>query len=139
MGKPGWQYLQSAAIPYLSGENGFEIVLITNSKRTSWIYPKGIIESDMTPEESAANEAWEEAGVTGTVDSTLLDEYVYDKWDGICSVKVFPMLVDEVLEDWDEKGMRERVLVDFEEALRLIKPAQRKGLLALASFLGLND
>ncbi|WP_371514877.1 NUDIX domain-containing protein [Brevundimonas denitrificans] len=32
-----------------------------------WIFPKGMVEDDMTPARSAAKEAWEEAGVRGDI------------------------------------------------------------------------
>ena len=94
---------QSAAIPYLTTDNGIQIVLVTSSKRTGWIYPKGIVEPNMTPQESAAQEAYEEAGVAGTIGDDLLNTYWYEKWGGDCRVEVFPLEVTEVLEDWDER------------------------------------
>ena len=86
---PNWFYRQSAVIPYRVTNNRLEIVLITSSSSKHWIFPKGIIEPDMTPEDSAANEALEEAGVIGKSSSELISEYEYEKWGGFCNVQVF--------------------------------------------------
>ena len=133
--KPEWLYKQSAVIPYVLEEDSCTIVLVTNNSKRSWIYPKGVIEKDMSPEDSAAKEALEEAGVIGDVESTLLDKYEYEKWGGVCSVKVFPLDVVEILDDWDEKGMRERVLVDIDQAIRQVKPEQQNALMELKQHL----
>lgn len=133
--KPSWLFRQSAAIPYLDSPDGYRIVLVTNGKRTGWIYPKGIVERDMTPEDSAAKEALEEAGVVGEVSSDLLNTYSYEKWGGVCEVQVFPLLVEDLLEDWDEAGYRDRTVVDFDAALELVRSEQRDGLVALGDYL----
>lgn len=132
------RYLQSAAIPYIRNKSGYQIVLITNGKRTSWIYPKGVVEAGMSAPESAAKEAFEEAGVTGTIDGTLLSTYYYEKWGGECQVEVFPLEVSEVLDDWDEKGYRDRMVVDAETALEMIKSNQAEGLQCLFEYLNIQ-
>ena len=58
-------FSQSAVIPYRLSKNGLEILLITSLKRKHWIVPKGYIEFNLTPFESAKKEAYEEAGVLG--------------------------------------------------------------------------
>ncbi|MEL6104638.1 MAG: NUDIX domain-containing protein, partial [Planctomycetota bacterium] len=57
--------LQSGAIPHLEVAGEVHLVLITSHTTGGWVLPKGSIEPGMTPEESAANEAFEEAGVIG--------------------------------------------------------------------------
>ena len=128
-------YNQSAAIPYIKNDDVFQIVLVTNSSRSAWIYPKGLIEDGMTAENSAAKEALEEAGVVGKIECIVLDEYVYEKWDGTCNVKVYPLEVTELLDEWDEKSSRERLLIDIDEAIKKVKPVQQKGLTKLQDYL----
>ncbi len=125
---PNWFYRQSAVIPYLVANNRLEIVLITSSSSKHWIFPKGIIEPNMTPEGSAAKEALEEAGVIGKSSSKLISEYEYEKWGGFCSVLVFPLEVTQLLSNWEEMDFRDRIIVEISEAIEMIKAAQRPSL-----------
>ena len=83
----------------------------------------------MTPQESALQEAEEEAGVKGVVLKIKLGEYSYQKWGGICDVQVFPMHVTEVLEDWPESGIRKRKWVSIDKAAVLINKKELQDLL----------
>ena len=120
--KPRWFFKQSAVVPYLWQKDEVHIVLVTTSSSGKWTIPKGIVERDLTPAESAAKEAEEEAGVLGKLDEKVLCEYKYRKWGGTCRVKVYPLLVTEVLSTWDEDDVRERVVVPLEEAVEIVKP-----------------
>lgn len=133
--KPDWLYQQSAAIPYYFDSGKLQIVLINKNAEETWIYPKGVIERDLSPESSAAKEALEEAGVTGFVSDLLLGTYLYEKWDGVCSVKVYPLEVTELLEDWEEKGKRNRIICDAKEARIKIRREQKPALLELIKHL----
>ncbi len=121
---------QSAVIPYRFRDNQLEILLITSRKRKRWIIPKGIIEPNMTPEESAAKEALEEAGVNGKVSSKLIGTYTYPKWGTTCRVKIFPLAVDTVYIDWLEGSFRKRQWVNLEEAIRRVQEVEVKTTLA---------
>lgn len=101
-------YRQSGVVPFRQGPAGPEVLLITSRTRKRWIIPKGIVEPDLTPAESALNEAYEEAGVKGRVAGPGLGTFSYAKWEGLCTVEVFPMAVDEELEDWPERDERTR-------------------------------
>ena len=90
----------------------FEVLLITSLNTRRWILPKGWLMPDMTLTETAAREAFEEAGVTGAIAGDLVGSYQYlkVKKDGCgapCSVDVFALEVTEQLADWPEKGTRE--------------------------------
>ena len=95
-------FRQSAVIPFRKSDGKTEILLIRNRSNRRWIIPKGIIEPGLTAQESAAQEALEEAGVTGTVMAQKVGEYQYNKWGGICQVQVFLMRVETILDDWLE-------------------------------------
>ena len=56
---------QFGALCYRGSDGKIQILLITSRRTKRWIIPKGWPENDMTPGESAANEAVEEAGVAG--------------------------------------------------------------------------
>ncbi len=60
--KPDWLFRQSAVVPILE-RNGEAMVVLITSRSGRWGIPKGIIERELTPQASAANEAW--AGTTG--------------------------------------------------------------------------
>ena len=115
------RYPQSAVIPFQIKKNHLKILLITSLKKQNWIFPKGIIEDNMTPKQSALREASEEAGVEGEVLDISLGNYSYPKWGGTCDVKVFPMYVTKVYEDWPEADIRKRRWVSIKEAVNLIQ------------------
>ena len=75
----------------------------------------------MTLAESAAREAFEEAGVTGEIAASPLGAYHYlkERKDGgamPCSVDVFALQVTQELDDWPEKGTRELSWLPLTEA-----------------------
>jgi 8-oxo-dGTP pyrophosphatase MutT (NUDIX family) len=107
---------QSGVLPIV----GDMIVLITARSSGRWIIPKGYIEKGMSPAESAAKEAWEEAGVIGNVRHEEIGAYSYRRPSGIFSVTVYPLEVESVLDRWDEMHVRQRRLVTPSEALELI-------------------
>jgi len=119
--KPDWLFRQSGVIPILENR----IVLITAIKSKRWIIPKGVVDQGLSPQESAAKEAMEEAGIIGKVGSKMIGMYQYDKWGGTCKVKVYPLYVEKLLNHWEEKGVRQRKVVSPAEAVEMV---QQKGL-----------
>ncbi len=98
-----------------------QILLITSLNSRRWIVPKGWPEPEMTLAQSAAREAFEEAGVIGRIDPGALGTYHYlkDRKDGgamACSVEVFALQVTKQLDDWPEKGARELAWMPLEQA-----------------------
>jgi 8-oxo-dGTP pyrophosphatase MutT (NUDIX family) len=98
MAKPDWIYRQSAVLPYRLRDGDTEVLLITSRKGTRWVLPKGIVEPELTPSESAAKEGLEEAGVKGEVLEKEFGNYSYKKWGGVCRVQVFLMKVTSELD-----------------------------------------
>jgi len=109
-------FLQSGVLP-LTGDG---LMLITARRSGRWIIPKGHVEKGMTPAESAAKEAWEEAGITGRVGLEPIGVYRYRRSGGLYSVEVFPFEVEKVLEEWQESHIRQRRIVTPVEALGMI-------------------
>jgi 8-oxo-dGTP pyrophosphatase MutT (NUDIX family) len=131
----GTTYSQSGVVPYLETDEGLRLVLVTsNSGR--WIFPKGLTEDDMTPWDSAAQEALEEGGLLGAVDTKPLATYQYEKWGGTCTVDMYPMKVDRLLAEWDESDVRERAVVPIDRAADLIDPRQAPVLDSVRKALG---
>jgi 8-oxo-dGTP pyrophosphatase MutT (NUDIX family) len=127
---PDWMYRQSAVIPYRHGIDGLEVLLITSRKRKRWVLPKGVVEPGMTPADSAAKEAFEEAGIEGTVDGRPLGSYRYRKWGGTCTVEVFAMRVAEETAGWPEADIRTREWVPLADAAGRVEEADLKRMIA---------
>ncbi len=126
MDKPEWYYTQSAVIPFQKSEDGVQIMLITSRRKKRWIIPKGVIEPEMSPAESAAKEAFEEAGIRGRVFSEPIGEYQYQKWGGTCTVKVFSFEISEILDEWEESEFRERKFMSVKEACDAVNEQELK-------------
>ncbi len=123
---PDWLYQQSAVIPYRANKSRIEILLIT-TRKGRWIIPKGVIEHDLSPAQSAAKEAREEAGVMGVVEERKLGNYSYEKWSGKCRVQVYLMRVTKVFKIWEEDDFRTRQWFSLPEAIAAVsEPALKK-------------
>ncbi|CBN55491.1 NUDIX hydrolase [Kamptonema animale CS-326] len=127
--KPPLFIQQSGVIPYRILDGEIEIMVITSSTGKRWVIPKGLVEPDMTPQDSAAKEAWEEAGLIGNVLPTLLGTYEYQKWGRICRVEVFLLQVEIVLESWPEAKKRKREWVSLAKAVKRVEEAELKRIL----------
>ena len=58
--------VQVAAVCYRQSDSSVEFLLVKTSSG-KWTFPKGRLSASMTPSQSAAREAWEEAGVRGQI------------------------------------------------------------------------
>ena len=125
-----WIYNQSGVIPFRFHQEELEILLITSRRKKRWVIPKGIIEGDLSPQESAAKEAFEEAGVSGVVHTQMVGQYQYKKWGGTCTVKVYLLEVKETLDDWPEAFFRERKWVTVSQAQNHIEEEDLKKIIA---------
>lgn len=130
--RPAYYYRQSSVIPYRITEAGVEILVISSSKNKHWVIPKGIHDPGLTARQSAAKEAYEEAGIEGDVAEDEIGFYRYPKWDAVCEVKVFPMKVEHVLDesDWQEKH-RGRHWLSPEDAVLKVKNDDVKRIVGL--------
>ena len=111
---------QSGVIPYRIMDGKMEVMLITSSASQRWVIPKGLIEPNMTPEDSAAKEAWEEAGVLGQVFPDLMGTYEYYKSGCTWQVDVFLLQVETVMENWPEAYKRKRQWVSIPKAIKRV-------------------
>jgi 8-oxo-dGTP pyrophosphatase MutT (NUDIX family) len=102
-----------------------EVLLITSLNSKRWILPKGWPEPELTAAESAAHEAFEEAGVSGKISAQPIGAYHYlkEKKDGSglpCRVEVFALAVTKQAHDWPEKGVRTLAWVPLDQAVKQI-------------------
>jgi 8-oxo-dGTP pyrophosphatase MutT (NUDIX family) len=107
---------QSGTIPYRLKDDQIEVLLITSRSRRRWLIPKGWIEPWLSSAESAAREAWEEAGLVGQISTAPVGWYAYRKWDRVRRVEVFLLRVDMMLDDWPEAELRDRQWLSLAEA-----------------------
>ncbi|MHC5735550.1 NUDIX hydrolase [Nostoc sp.] len=112
---------QSGVIPYRVNNGKIEILLITTRDFQHWVIPKGDIPNGMSPPDSAAKEAWEEAGVIGQVDANELGTYKYRKRGKIYQVKMYLLPVEMLSEDYPEASKRKRQWVQVNKAIRRVK------------------
>jgi 8-oxo-dGTP pyrophosphatase MutT (NUDIX family) len=111
-----FNFHQSGVIPYRQKNGELQVLLITSIKKKKWILPKGYIEFNLSPFESAKKEAYEEAGVIGANETVELGSFRIKRSIGVCDLKVYSMEVVEVLDDYPEKGDRKRKWFSVREA-----------------------
>ena len=98
-------------------------------KSRTWIFPKGFIEDQLSAQQSAEKEAYEEAGIEGQVLDLLLGEYTYNKWGGTCHVKVFPLHVTKIFDEWPEDDLRKRKWMSLKNAIDIVEKSELQMLL----------
>lgn len=118
---------QSAAIPYrLADRHEPEVLLVTSRRQGRWVLPKGGIKRGTLPHKAALNEAFEEAGVLGLIDSVPLGTYPQRKLmqDGFwidLTVEAFPLWVNIELLSWPEMGERHRRWMPVSHAIETVQ------------------
>jgi phosphohistidine phosphatase len=120
-------WAQSAVIPYRKAGKGWEVMLVTSRSGKRWVIPKGLCEPGMTAAESAAKEAYEEAGLRGAVDDRGIGSYKYQKWGGVCEVEVFLMRVKKELAQWPESNIRDRAWLSSSDAAEQVSEKKLAG------------
>ncbi|WP_298843009.1 NUDIX hydrolase [uncultured Roseobacter sp.] len=116
---------QFAALCYRIEKKKIRILLITSRGTRRWIVPKGWPVHGQTPAETAAMEAWEEAGVRGRSDGRCLGIYSYSKdteeaGEFPCLGMIFPVEVTAIADDYPEAGQRERRWVSRKKAAQMV-------------------
>ncbi len=119
-----WIEQQAGAVPYRLGQDGVQVAIITSRRTGRWVFPKGGVDAGMTPQETATQEALEEAGLVGITSNTPLGSYQSLKvrppavWT--IEVTLYPMRVEDVLDEWKEADQRTRRFVSLAEARELL-------------------
>ena len=128
-------HIQYAALPWRRAGDAIEILLITTRNTRRWIVPKGLPLTGRSPRECAAQEALEEAGVSGEVAQKPLGWFRYDKLRKSgevvnCKVQVFPMQVARQRRVWAEKAARQTRWCSPQEALSHVSEPGLKNLIS---------
>ena len=111
---------QSGVIPYRRKNGKLEILLVTTIRRRNWIIPKGFIEYNLSPFQSAKKEAFEEAGVRGSNTTRILGSYKARKNGNELLTKVYSMRVTAVYKDYPEKNLRKRKWLSVQDAAKKV-------------------
>ncbi|WP_251134526.1 MULTISPECIES: NUDIX hydrolase [Roseobacteraceae] len=104
---------QMGALCYRVDNGKLRVLLITSRRTGRWIVPKGWPMSDRDAAGTAAQEAWEEAGVIGNCRSHSLGHFFHfkvmsDGNEAPCLVEVFPIKVKRLAEKFPERSQRHR-------------------------------
>jgi 8-oxo-dGTP pyrophosphatase MutT (NUDIX family) len=127
---PGRQY---AALPYRY-LHSLEILLISSRETRRWVIPKGWPMKGRKPHAVAAREALEEAGVVGRIGKRPVGSYQYVKRlkNGaplLCTVEVFPMMVERQRDRWREQDQRTARWFPAEEAAAAVEEPELQALI----------
>jgi 8-oxo-dGTP pyrophosphatase MutT (NUDIX family) len=118
---------QAGVIAYKVERGQIEILLITSRDTRRRIIPRGNIHRGSTPAKSAKREAFEEAGIKGTiVGPRPLGSYTYFKklepeQTRTAKVEVYLLRVTEQLKKWPEMTERRRFWLSIGEAIELVE------------------
>lgn len=125
---------QFAALPFRIVQDKVQVMLVTSRGTKRWILPKGWPMDGLTPAQSAAEEAFEEAGVRGKPYDVCLGVYSYNKMidggpDLPCLAMVFPLKVKRVFSDYPEKNQRRRKWLPLKRAAEKISEPELRAIL----------
>ena len=102
---------QYAALPWREFGGRREVLLISSRDTGRWVIPKGWPIRGLSPPETAAREAYEEAGLGGQISKKPIGKFAYPKRldDGkvqTCMVDVFAL--EQMIQhpSWPEQGQR---------------------------------
>jgi phosphohistidine phosphatase len=115
---------QAACVPYRTAGDAYEILLIT-TRSGKWTIPKGIIDPGESPQQTAAKEAREEAGIIGAIEPDPIGSFTYEKWDEELHVQVYLLRVGAVQDEFDDDDFRQRRWFAPAEALEKVRRRNR--------------
>lgn len=132
--------VQYGVLPWRLAQR-LEVMLITSRETARWVIPKGWPMKDLSGPLTAAQEAFEEAGIDGDVDTQAIGAYPYVKRlkDGSMrplTVEVFALRVGREHAEWPEVHERQRrwftpaeaaEAVDEDELADIIRAFDPKG------------
>ena len=112
-----------------------QVMLITSRDTRRWVIPKGNHIAGLAPHESAAEEAFEEAGVRGIPCPTPLGTFSYVKRrrtgrSRTLEVTVFPISVVEQVDSWPERSQRDTGWFYLDQAAKNVTELQLKALIS---------
>lgn len=126
---------QVAALCWRRGPAGaLQVLLVTSRDTGRWVTPKGNPMAGLTDALSAAEEAFEEAGVRGPVSKAPIGMFHYAKrlsgrGQRSTAVDVFSLEVQTEFDEWDEAHQRERRWFAATEAAEAVAEPELKAII----------
>lgn len=119
----------------LADEDQIQFLLVTSRDTGRWVTPKGNRMTGLSDAEAAAEEAMEEAGVTGLLANEPIGAFTYDKrLSGkarrLTAVDVYAIQVTHLFDRWPEAHERERRWFGRMEAVAAVDEPELKRLIA---------
>lgn len=125
--------IQSGALPWRlkRSKKKPEVLLVTSRRSGRWMIPKGWPMPGKSLADSAAQEAFEEAGIKGRIEATPIGSFRHVKQHllfGTIEVDIFvhPLAVERELGNWPEKGERNRKWFAIDEAAERVQSYELK-------------
>jgi 8-oxo-dGTP pyrophosphatase MutT (NUDIX family) len=117
--------IQYGVLPYRIEGRQVEVMLITSRRVQRWVIPKGWPMRGLRPQDAAAVEAEEEAGLLGEIDDQPLGSYDYAKLlkrDRMIDVQVivFAFRVTGQADEWKEQAERRWRWFRYQKAAELV-------------------
>jgi 8-oxo-dGTP pyrophosphatase MutT (NUDIX family) len=88
---------QVAAVCYRFSNAGLEFLLVQTRSSRRWTFPKGCLEAGMTRSQAAAKEAFEEAGVHGSIEEAPFARYTRHRRGSAAGETIVQAYLCEVL------------------------------------------
>jgi len=129
---------QYGVLPYKGDAETPEFLLVTSRQTGRWVIPKGHPIAGLTPPLSAAQEAFEEAGIEGEVGAAALGAFRYRKrirflLPVMARVTVYPLRVTRERATWPEAHQRRRSWFSRADAAAAVEEAElRRMILAFS-------
>jgi 8-oxo-dGTP pyrophosphatase MutT (NUDIX family) len=131
----GEEHVQVAALCTRRKGDKTQVLMIRSLDTGRWILPKGWPMAGRTLAGAALQEAWEEAGVKGSVVEDPVGEYSYDKvlvggQAKPCRVSVFRVTVDNLAKTYPEADKRKRKWMAPGKAAQAVAETELREILA---------
>jgi 8-oxo-dGTP pyrophosphatase MutT (NUDIX family) len=128
--------VQSGALPWRMkrSKKKVEVMLVTGRRSGRWMIPKGWPMDGKSLADSAAQEAFEEAGIKGRIEQTPIGAFRHVKQHLLLGrlevdILVHTLAVERELGDWPEKGERNRKWFALEDAAARVDSIELKTLI----------
>jgi len=127
--------VQSGALAYRRKRSKkAEVLLVTGRRSGRWMIPKGWPMAGKSLSDSAAQEAFEEAGIKGKIQREPIGTFRHTKQhilfrDIEVDIHVHVLAVEKELGDWPERGERTRKWFKIEEAAERVDSSELRALI----------
>ena len=125
---------QYGALPWRYAGGSREVLLISSRDTGRWVIPKGWPIKGLTPGQSAAREAYEEAGLGGQISKRPIGVFDYPKKLSSgkvtsCRVEVFSMEQMVQHPSWPEQGQRTLKWFAVEDAAEAVQEPELRNII----------